>query len=335
MSTQTNKPELATVLQDFFCRYLIDQRNLSSETVASYRDTFRLLLCHLQQTRGRAPATLAFSDLDSESILRFLRYLEQERGNSVRTRNVRLAAIRSFARYAALRDPGLAADAQALLAIPLKRTVHPILGFLDRQEMEAILRAPDAATWSGRRDRILFATFYNTGARVAELTGLCRAGVDLERSRSIRLHGKGRKERTIPLWKQTAKDLGHWLRELGGDTRAPAFPNRKGSRLTRAGVEYRLHLAVATAAEECPSLVGRAITPHTLRHTTAMHLLQSGVAPTVIALWLGHESPTTTQIYIEADLAMKERALAAMEEPSAQPVRYAPPDDLLAFLQSL
>lgn len=335
MSTPTNRPEFAVVLQDFFCRYLIDQRNLSMQTVASYRDTFRLLLCYLSHTRGLSPASLAFADLDTESVLRFLRHLEKERGNSVRTRNVRLAAIRSFARYAALRDPALAAAAQALLAIPLKRTVHSVLGFLDRQEMESILRAPDAATWSGRRDRVLFATFYNTGARVAELGGLCREDVDLARSRSIRLHGKGRKERTIPLWKQTAADLGRWLRELGGDSRSPVFPNRKGGRMTRAGIEYRLRQAVATATEKCPSLAGRAITPHTIRHTTAMHLLQAGIAPTVIALWLGHENPTTTQIYIEADLAMKERALAAMEEPTAQSVRYAPPDELLAFLQSL
>ncbi len=181
----------------------------------------------------------------------------------------------------------------------------------------------------------MLATLYNTGARVSEITALQVADVDLERSRSITLHGKGRKERLIPLWKNTASQLRQWLHDTGGDARDPVFPNRQGGRMSRAGVEFRLHRAVTTAAEACPSLCGRAVSPHTLRHTTAMHLLQSGVAPTVIALWLGHESPTTTHIYVEADLAMKERALAALDEPTCRPVRYSPPDALLAFLEGL
>lgn len=325
----------AAILQDFFCRYLIDQRNLSMETVASYRDTFRLLLNFIHDRRDIEPADLTLPDLNASLVLEFLRYLEQERGNLVRTRNVRLAAIRSFIKYAALRDPALLADAQALLAIPLKRADRRIVGYLSRTEMEAILRAPDPATWSGRRDRVMFAVFYNTGARVSEVTGLQVADVEFDRSRSIRLHGKGRKERVIPIWKATARQLREWLQVQGATANSPVFPNRRGRRMTRAGVEYRLRQAVRTAAQTCPSLVERNVSPHMLRHTTAMHLLQSGVAPTVIALWLGHESPATTHIYVEADLAMKERALARLHELPDQPVRYSPPDDLLAFLESL
>jgi len=335
MSTLVNRPDFASLLQDFFCCYLIDQRNLSPQTIASYRDTFRLLLGYLQDAHHLAPSNLTFAELNTEVILDFLRHIEQDRGNATSTRNVRLAAIRSFAKYAGLRDPGLLANVQALLAIPLKRTVRPLLGFLDKHEIEAIIHAPDVATWSGRRDRILFATYYNTGARVSELTTVKRGDVDLARSHSICLQGKGRKQRRVPLWKQTVQDLDHWLRELEDEPDSPVFPNRQGKQLTRAGVEYRLQKAVATATKGCPSLDGRKISPHIIRHTTAMHLLQAGVAPTVIALWLGHESPTTTQIYIEADLAMKERALAAMDEPSSESTRYTPPDDLLAFLEGL
>lgn len=335
MNPQLPQLDFATVLQDFFCCYLIDQRNLSHETIASYRDTFRLLLVYLHDTRHLEPTSVRLADLDASLVMDFLRYLEQQRGSSVRTRNVRLAAVRSFAKYVTLRDPATAGAARGLLAIPLKRTVHPLLGFLSRQEIEAILQAPDPTTWSGQRDRVMFATFYNTGARVAELTGLRVGDLDLDRSRSIKLHGKGRKERVIPLWQQTARQLDAWLHHTGAGTHDPVFPGRRGQQLTRAGVEYRLQRAVAKAEETCLSLHGRKITPHTLRHTTAMHLLQAGIAPTVIALWLGHESPTTTQVYIEADLAMKERALATLDEPTEHAVRYSPPDRLLAFLQSL
>jgi integrase/recombinase XerD len=327
--------DFATVLQDFFCSYLIDQRNLSHETIASYRDTFRLLLVYLHDTRHLEPTAIGLTDLDASLVLDFLRYLEQDRGNSVRTRNVRLAAIRSFAKYATLREPSVAGAVRSLLAIPLKRTVHPLLGFLSRQEIDAILQAPDPTTWSGCRDRVMFATFYNTGARVAELTSLRVADLDLGRSRSITLHGKGRKQRVIPLWQQTARQLDSWIHDTGASACDPVFPGRRGQQLTRAGVEYRLQWAVSRAAETCPALRERKITPHTIRHTTAMHLLQAGIAPTVIALWLGHESPTTTQLYIEADLAMKEHALATLHEPSEHAARYSPPDRLLAFLQSL
>ena len=335
MNRQSSPPCFAAILQDFFCRYLIDQRNLSAETVASYRDTFRLLLNFIRKHRGREPASLTLPDLDACLVLEFLQHLEQDRGNLVRTRNVRLAAIRSFAKYAALRDPASLADAQALLAIPLKRADRKVVGYLSRAEMESVLQAPDPTTWSGRRDRVMFATFYNTGARVSEITRLQVTDVELERSRTVRLHGKGRKERVIPIWKATAQQLHEWVQAQRATDTDPVFPNRKGRMMTRSGVEYRLRRAVTVAAKTCPSLAERNVSPHTLRHTTAMHLLQSGVAPTVIALWLGHESPTTTHIYVEADLAMKERALATLQEPSDQPVRYSPPDDLLAFLESL
>ena len=335
MNQRSSPPCFAAILQDFFCRYLIDQRNLSAQTVASYRDTFRLLLTFAHECRNREPAKLTLSDLDACFVLEFLHYLERERGNVVRARNVRLAAIRSFIKYAALRDPASLADAQSLLAIPLKRADRKIVGYLSRTEMEAVLLAPDPTTWSGRRDRVMFATFYNTGARVSEIIQLQVADVELERSRSIRLHGKGRKERITPIWKTTARQLQQWLQAQRATPGDPVFPNRKGQVMTRSGVEYRLRLAVNAAAEICPSLAERNVSPHTLRHTTAMHLLQSGVDPTVIALWLGHESPTTTHIYVEADLTMKERALATLQEPSDQPVRYSPPDDLLSFLESL
>lgn len=335
MSVQSSTPSFATILQDFFCCYLIDQKNLSHETVASYRDTFRLLLQFVRDYHNKKSRKLNLSDLDARLVLEFLQYLERERGNSVRTRNVRLAAIHSFVKYAALRDPASLVHAQALLVIPVKRVDHKMVGYLSRPEIDAVLQAPDPLRWSGRRDRAMLATLYNTGARVSEITGLPVSDVDLTRSRSIRLRGKGRKERVIPLWKTTVAHLRKWLEDVGGNASSPVFPNRKGGRMSRAGVEYRLHVAVAVAAETCSSLRGRNVSPHMIRHTTAMHLLQSGVAPTVIALWLGHESTTTTHMYVEADLAMKERALAAVSEPPSNHVRYSAPDELLAFLASL
>lgn len=330
-------PEIAfpALLQDFFAQRLVAQRGASTDTIASYRDAFELLLRFAERRTRRPPSALTLRDLDTPLVLDFLDHLEQERGNSARTRNARLTAVRSFMRYASLREPASLAVAQRVLAIPAKRFDRPVLGFLSREEIEALLDAPDRETWSGQRDAVLFAVLYNTGARVSEMTRLCVADVLLERKVAVHLHGKGRKERTVPLWKSTAKHLRGWLAQIDRNPTAPVFPSRAGKRLSRSGVEDRLRVAVARAAESCPSLRGRRISPHTFRHTTAMHLLQSGVDLSVIALWLGHEDPATTHLYVEADLAMKEAALERVQDPSPRRWRYRASDPLLAFLDTL
>lgn len=267
-------------------------------------------------------------------MLDFPDHLETERRNCPRTRNLRLTAIRSFMRYASVRDPAALPVAQRVLAIPTKRFDRPILGFLPREEIEALLDAPDRTTWSGQRDAVLFATLYNTGARVSEITTLRVADVLLDRASALHLHGKGRKQRIVPLWKTTASQLRVWLPRIHRSPDAPVFPNRAGGRLSRSGVEHRLRVALSAASKSCPSLAGRPISPHTLRHTTAMHLLQSGVDITVISMWLGHEDPATTHLYIEADLAMKEAALSRLEDPVPKPLRFRPSDRLLASLEA-
>lgn len=335
MNHSLDPPSFPKIVHDFFCAYLINQKNVSHQTVASYRDTFRLLLQFIQRQRQREPSDLTLPELNADLILEFLHYLEEGRGNTIQTRNARLAAIRSFMKYASLRDPRSLVNTESLLAIPLKRTETHLVGYLSFAEINAILNAPDRSTWSGQRDRVMFATFYNTGARVSEICGLRLRDVDLDRSRSVNLHGKGRKERSIPLWKDTIVQIRQWLGRIDSGSSASLFPNRKGEHMTRSGVEDRLEKAVAAATEVCPSLAGRAISPHVLRHTTAMHLLQSGISESVIALWLGHESVTTTHRYVEADLAMKERALSRLQEPATASVRYRPDDSLLAFLETL
>ncbi len=275
------------------------------------------------------------SDLTADNIETFLKHLEESRKNSVRTRNNRFAALRSFLKYAAGRDPTFLSTAQRVLAMPMKRFDRPLLGFLSQTEVQAILNAPDGSKWTGRRDRSMFATLYNTGARVSELAALKLQDVPLDVAGSVRIHGKGRKQRTVPLWKDTTKRLKTWIKEIDPNGQSPLFPNASGGFLTRSGVEYRLKRAVADAVSGCPSLKDKTVSPHTLRHTTAMHLLQSGVDITVIALWLGHESTETTHMYVEADLAMKERALSRLEEPKIGALRYRPSDSLLKFLESL
>jgi site-specific recombinase XerD len=334
--TQTHREvSFASVLQEFFCQRLIKQQNVSPQTVASYRDTFRLLLRYAEARTHKSPATLAFAELDAEFILGFLDHLEAERGNSVRSRNARLAAIRAFMRYAALCDPALLPTIQQVLAIPAKRFGRSGIEFLSREEMQAILDAPNRASWSGHRDHVMLATFYNTGARVSEITALRVGDVRLDASRCIHLHGKGRKQRAVPLWKHTVGRLKEWLPRTANRADAPLFPNRNGKPMTRFGVTNRLRRAIHAASELCPSLKHRRISPHTIRHTTALHLLQSGVDITVIALWLGHESPATTHLYIEADLAMKERALSQLQPLPTRDRRYHPTDRLLAFLEGL
>jgi len=326
-------PSFPALVQDFFAQRLISQTNASARTVASYRDTFRLLLRYAEQS-GKSPATLTLPDLDAPFVLAFLLHLEKERGNAVQTRNARLAALRSFLHYAAFRDPTSLPTIQRVLAIPRKRFDRPLLGFLSREEIEAILAAPDPSTWSGYRDQVMFTAFYNTGARVSEIVALRTMDAELDRSLCLHIQGKGRKERSVPLWKSTAAMFREWLKRIDPQPETPLFPNREGNRLSRSGVEKRLRAAVNIAASRCPTLTGRRISPHTLRHTTAMHLLQSGVDITVIALWLGHESPTT-HLYLEADLKMKEHALKSLPEPPRKYARYRANEGLLAFLNRL
>jgi len=332
-----NKPEIyySTLIQDFFCKRLMTQRNASPQTIASYRDTFLLLFRYAQEELKKDPAKLQITDLNTDFVLKFLDYLEKERGNSERSRNLRLAAIRSFMRYASYRLPTSLSTIREVLAIPLKRFDRPSFEFLTREEVEAIIEAPDKTTLSGHRDFVIFMTLYNTGARVSEITGLRVNDICLENNASVLIHGKGRKQRAVPLWKSTATCLKKWLYRLKPDHNTFVFPNYRGEPLTRSGVEYRLHIAVKKATEQFPTFAKRQISPHTFRHTTAMHLLQSGVDITVIALWLGHESPSTTHMYVEADLAMKENALKKLQDPSLKSMRYQASDSVIAFLESL
>ena len=328
-------PDFPRLLQDFFLQRLIAQRGASQRTITSYRDTFELLLRFTEQRTGQPASSLSLNDLDAPLILDFLDHLELERSNSARTRNARLTAIRSFMRYAGLRDPTVLPVVQRVLAIPAKRFDRPVLGFLSRDEIQAILDAPDLSTWSGHRDAVLLMTLYNSGARVSEITALCVADVLLERQTSLLLHGKGRKERVAPLWPSTAKKLRAWLDRVDRRSDGPVFPNRAGKALSRSGVRQRLERTVAKAAERCPSLATRRVSPHTVRHTTAMHLLQSGVDLTVIALLLGHEDLSTTHQHLEADLATKEAALGQLQEPRTTDPRYRPSQRVLAFLDTL
>lgn len=326
---------LASLLQEFFLERLMKQRNASAQTVASYRDGFRLLLQFAQRHLGKAPEKLALADLDAALILSFLNHLESVRHNAIRSRNARFAAIRSFLHFAALKEPTALPSIQRVLAVPMKRFDKPLLGFLSKIEMQAILDAPDRTTWCGQRDRIMFATLYNTGARVSEITGLCVADVVLGHSASVRIHGKGRKERSVPLWRNTASQIRRWLPRINRTPDHPLFPTHSGAPMTRSAVAARLQLAVQSAAACCPQLEKHRVSPHTIRHATAMHMLQAGVEIAVIALWLGHESPATTHMYVEADLAMKERALNAVQPPRIKQSRYQPPDRIMHFLQSL
>lgn len=336
MSNDTSAiPDLGTLLQRFFVEYLLNQRRASPRTIAAYRDCFRLLFAFIEGRAGKRPATLMFEDLKAPVIIAFLEHLETHRHNSVRTRNARFAAIRAFACYVGLREPALLALTQPILAIPMKRFERPLVGFLSREHIRALLAAPDTSTWSGRRDRVMFATLYNSGARVSELTAMRVADLSLSPSASIRIVGKGRKERCIPLWRRTAVQLRGWLDELPPAPGQWLFPNRAGGALTRTTVAERLKLAAAPLIARFPELARCRISPHVVRHSTAMHLLQSGVDITVIAIWLGHESPVTTHTYIEADLAMKERALNALQPPASSTVRYRATDRVLEFLQSL
>lgn len=334
MNTLSEDPSFATLMQDFFCCRLQQQRGASPHTVASYRDTFRLFLVFAERTLGRTPTRLKLADIDAQLVLKFLEHLERERSNSARTRNARLAAIHSFCRYSAYRAPGALAQLHQVLAIPSKRFDQPEVPYLTRVQVSALLAAPDASTWSGQRDRVLFQLLYNTGARVSEVVGMNVGDIDLTGSACAFFRGKGRKERTVPLWKTTRTALRRWTRTRTGDPGAPLFPDRRGERLTRSGVQARLDVAVERAAKDCPGLPRR-VTPHVIRHTTAMHLLQTGVDIAVIALWLGHESPVTTHRYLAGDLELKRRALGKLPDICSGGARFRASDRLLAFLDTL
>jgi integrase/recombinase XerD len=328
---------LAPTLEAFFTERLITQRHASPRTVAAYRDTMRLLLGFAQHQTGKPPCALDFADLDAPLVGAFLQHLEHQRNNNVRTRNARLAAVHSLFRYAALGHPEHAALIQRVLSIPPKRFERAVVSFLVRDEIDALLAAPDGSTWIGRRDQSLLLVAVQAGLRVSELTALRCADVHLPTGAHLKIHGKGRKERCTPLTAQTVAVLRVWLdeRDREGRSADPLFPSRRGTFLSADAVEYLVTKYTASAAEHCPSLRGKHVTPHVLRHTSAMLLRQAGVDISVIALWLGHESIESTQIYLHADLALKERALERTAPPGILPGRYRPPDTLLAFLDGL
>ncbi len=334
MSRQT-QATFATLVEEFFGPYMLQQRALSPRTVASYRDTFVLLLSYAEEVRALPAHSFKLTDLNAQFLANFLEHLEVKRHNTVRSRNVRLACIRSFLKFAARRDPTNLATIEQALAVPMKRFDRNMVGYLPREQMLAVI---DVATdtWLGQRDRLMLTLMFNTGARVSEIIGVRVSDVVLGPISSIRLHGKGRKQRTLPLWKNSAMAVREWL-QLNPNIRADAtlLPTRDGRSMTRANVTRRLAKAVDVAAERYPELKSMRVSPHMVRHSTAMSLLQSGADPCEIALWLGHESPSTTHMYVEADLAMKERTLARLKQPEVENARYRPPKALLEFLRSL
>jgi integrase len=326
---------LAPTLQAFFTDRLMNQRQASRHTIAAYRDTFRLLLGFASQHTGTVPSGLDVADLDAPLIGAFLEHLEHERGNSVRTRNARLAAIHSLFAYAALRHPEHAASVQRVLAIPPKRFDRELVTYLTDPEANALLAACDQSTWTGRRDHAMFLLAVQTGLRVSELTGLTCADIILGRGAHVHCVGKGRKQRRTPLLPITVAELKVWLAERGGHPADPLFPTSTGRALSRDAVEARIATHATAAAQHCRSLAAKQVTVHTLRHTAAMRLLLSGVDITVIALWLGHENTATSQIYLHADMTQKERAIERTRPLGSKPGRYRPPDPVLAFLEAL
>jgi len=331
----SKSPSFPGLLQAFFTDRLMRQQEVSPNTISSYRDTFRLLLAFAQQQLGKVPSALEIEDLNASFVGDFLDHLERDRGNRARTRNARLAAIHSFFQYASLRDPEHIAVIQRVLAMPSKRYERRVVVFLNRQEVKSLLAAPDLNTWGGRRDRCILLVAIQTGLRVSELTALRCKDIVLTTGPHLRCFGKGRKERCTPLRAESVAALHAWLRERQGDNDDVVFPNARDGPLSRDGIAYLLNKHVATARRQCPSLENKSISPHVLRHTAAMDLLQHGVDRSVIALWLGHEHLDTVQVYLHADLGLKERALARTLPMHVKPGRYRPDDELLAFLKGL
>ena len=326
---------IAPTLQSFFTDRLIHQRQASPRTIAAYRDTLRLLLTFVHHRSGKQPSQLDWDDLDATMISAFLNHLELDRHNSTRTRNVRLTAIRSLFSYAALRHPEHAAVIQRVLAIPPKRFDKRTVTFLTPVEVDALLAAPDQTRWEGRRDRVLMLLAVQTGLRVSEITGLDCGDITLGTGANVRCEGKGRKQRAVPLSVPAATLLQSWLRERAGRPTDPLFPTRTGRRLSRDAIALRVSTHAASAAQRCPTLAGKTVHPHVLRHSCAMSLLHAGVDTSVIALWLGHAGVRSTDAYVHADMTIKEKALALTTPTDVRPGRYRPTDKTLAFLESL
>ncbi|MDP2646069.1 MAG: site-specific integrase [Desulfobacterales bacterium] len=331
----TTITSFSSLLQSFFTDRLMNQRQASAHTIASYRDTFRLLLKFAQKRLEKPPSKLVLDDLNAPFIGAFLDHIQGRRHNSVRTRNLRLTAIHSFFQYVAFQEPNRSALIQRVLAIPTKRQDRALIDFLTYPEIQALLAAPDNTTRTGRRDHALLIIAIQTGLRLSELICLRRCDIILSSGAHVRCYGKGRKERCTPLTKQTVAVMKAWLKERAGSENEVIFPNARGAQLSPDGVQYLLAKHVAKARETCPSLKKKRVSPHVLRHTAAMELLQAGVDHSVIALWLGHESPETTYIYLQANLALKEKALAKTKPPNVKAGRYRPSDNLLQFLNSL
>lgn len=326
---------LAPLLEAFFSERLQQQRRASPHTIAAYRDAFRLLLGFAKERTKKSPSDLLLSDIDAPLVGAFLDHLEKERGNRPQTRNLRLAAIRSFFRFAAFKAPEHAELIQRVLAIPQKRFDRDLVTFLTRPEADALLAAPDCNTWLGRRDHVLILVAVRTGLRASELTGLRADDCVFGTGAHVRCLGKGRKERCTPLDRKTAGALRAWIKDSGAKASDHVFPSRRGGRLSNDAVQRLVAKHVEVARQSCASLSRKHVTPHVLRHTIAVHLLEAGVDRSTIALWLGHEGVETTQIYLDADLAMKERALARTAPAKVGRHRFRPKDSLLAFLEGL
>jgi integrase/recombinase XerD len=329
-------PTVTSLLQGFFTERLVRQLQASPQTVSAYRDTIKLLLMFAAQNTKKAPSRLTIDDLDAVTVGAFLHYLDNQRHNSTATRNARLAAIHSFYRYALPLIPDRAHTASQVLAIPQRRHDHATVSYLTSPEIDALLAAPDRTTWHGRRDHTLLVTAVQTGLRVSEVTRLTVQDVTTTTpGAAIHTTGKGRRQRATPLTKQSAAILRAWLPEAGPAPSGPAFPTRRGTPMSADAVQRLVAKHATAAARSCPSIAGKHVTPHTLRHTAAMALLHAGVDTSVIALWLGHQSPVTTHIYLHADMTIKERALARVTGPNTTPGRYRPADDLINFLENL
>lgn len=326
---------LGQLLHQFFLERLARQRRVSACTIMAYRDAWKLLLAFAAARLQRSPAELTLGDLDAPVVLAFLEHLEAERGNCIRTRNVRLAAIRSFMQFASYHTTVDLPTVRRVLAVPRKVWERGPVDHLSRAEIQALMDAAAPTSWSGHRDRVLLEMLYNTGARVSEVTAMNVADLDLGDPPLVRIHGKGRKDRNVPLWPETRTAMRRWLTRLGTSGAMPLFPARSGHRLSRAGVTSRLRVLTARAAVKCPGLRRHRISPHLIRHTTAMHLLQCGIDLSVIAMWLGHESIETTHQYLEADLALKQQALVSLMPPDRGPRPVRSRDTLLRFLESL
>jgi site-specific recombinase XerD len=326
---------LPALIQQFFTDRLCTQMEASPNTITGYRDTFRLLLRFVSERTGRVPTKLKIEDMDATLVGDFLTHVETLRRNTARSRNTRLAAIRSFFRFVAMCEPAHILHCQRILAMPSKRYAKRTVEFLDRDEMDALLASPDRSTWIGRRDHVILIVALQTGLRASELIGLRRCDVVTGTGAHIRCEGKGRKQRSTPLRQETLKVLEVWLRERAGGEGDPLFPTIRGAKLSRDALELIVRRHTLSASRSCPSLTGKRISPHVLRHSTAMELLHHGVDQSVIALWLGHETVETTQVYMHADLRLKEKALARIASPASKPGRYRPDDTLLAFLESL